>query len=72
MHFAVAYSKILIMTLSDSNTIQIIKDWMLMIIVAVIVGLELVIMMVGTAIPESRITATRVLVNELRQNVSLT
>ena len=60
------------MTLSDSNTIQIIKDWMLMIIVAVIVGLELVIMMVGTAIPESRITATRVLVNELRQNVSLT
>ena len=43
-----------------------------MIIVAVIVGLELVIMMVGTAIPESRITATRVLVNELRQNVSLT
>ena len=40
-----------------------------MIIVAGIVGLELVIMMVGTAIPESRITATPVLVNELRQNV---
>ena len=52
--------------------IQIIKDWMLMIIVAVIVGLELVIMMVGTAIPESRITAKPVLINELRQNVSLT
>ena len=42
-----------------------------MIIVAGIAGLELVIMMVGTAIPESRITATPVLVNELRQNVSL-
>ena len=74
MHFAVAYSKIIVlmMTLPDSDTIQIIKDWMLMIIVAVIVGLELVIMMVGTAIPESRITATPVLINELRQNVSLT
>ena len=60
------------MTLPDSDTIQIIKDWMLMIIVVVIVGLELVIMMVGTAIPESRITATPVLINELRQNVSLT
>ena len=72
MHFAVAYSKILIMTLPDSDMIQIIKDWILMIIVAIIVGLELVNMMVGTAIPESRITATRVLINELRQNVSLT
>ena len=40
-----------------------------MVIVAGIVGLELVIMMVGTAIPESRITATPVLVNELRQKV---
>ena len=50
------------MTLSDSDTIQIIKDWMLIIIVAVIVGLELVIMMVGIAIPELRITATPVLI----------
>ena len=44
---------------------------MLVIIVACIVGLELIVMTVGTAIPESRITATPILVNELRQNVSL-
>ena len=50
---------------------QIIKDWMLVIIVAGIVGLELIVMLVGTAIPESRITARPVLVDELRQNVSI-
>lgn len=44
---------------------------MLFIIVAVIVGLELIVMTVGTAIPESRITATPVLVNELRLKVSI-
>ena len=40
-----------------------------MIIVTGIVGLELVIMMAGTAIPESRITARPVLIDKLRQNV---
>ena len=44
---------------------------MLFIIVAVIVGLELIVMTVGTAIPESRITATPILVNELRLKVSI-
>ena len=44
---------------------------MLVIIVAGIVGLELIVMLVGTAIPESRITARPVLVDELRQNVSI-
>ena len=53
------------------NCFQIIKDWMLVIIVAGIVGLELIVMLVGTAIPESRITARPVLVDELRQNVSI-
>ncbi len=48
---------------------QAIKDWMLVIMVMVIVGLEMVVMTVGTAIPESRLTANATLVNEDRQNV---
>ncbi len=48
---------------------QAIKDWMLVIIVMVIVGLEMVVMTVGSAIPESRLTANATLVNEDRQNV---
>ena len=44
---------------------------MLVIIVTGIVAVELVVMMIGTAIPESRITAIPRLVDELRQNVSL-
>ncbi len=50
--------------------VQVIKDWMLVIIVAVIVGLEMIVMTVGTAIPGSRITANATLVNDDRQHVS--
>ena len=50
-------------------TPQVIKDWMLVIMVAVVVALEMVILLVGTAVPESRLTANATLVNELRQNV---
>lgn len=46
------------------------KDWILVILVAIIVGLEMVIMTVGTAIPESRITANTTLVYQHRENVS--
>ena len=49
---------------------KIIRDWMLVIIVAVIVGLELIVMLVGTTVFESRITAIPILVNDLRQNVT--
>lgn len=42
-----------------------------MIIVTGIVAVELFVMMIGTAIPESRITAIPRLVDELRQNVRL-
>ncbi len=41
-----------------------------MIIVTVIVGLEMVVMTIGTAIRESRITANATLVDDNRQNVS--
>ncbi|XP_064393896.1 gamma-aminobutyric acid type B receptor subunit 2-like [Halichondria panicea] len=47
---------------------MVIKDWMLVIIVAVIVGLEMIVMTVGTAIPGSRITANATLVNDDRQH----
>ena len=50
-------------------TSQVIKDWMLVIMVAVVVALETVILLVGTAVPESRLTANATLVQELRQNV---
>ena len=42
---------------------------MLVIMVMVIVGLEMVVMTIGTAIPESRLTANTTLINEDRQNV---
>ena len=41
---------------------------MLLIMVAIIVGLEMVVMLVGTAIPESRLTANATQVQENRQN----
>ena len=50
-------------------TSQVIKDWMLVIVVAVVVALDMVILLVGTAVPESRLTANATLVEELRQNV---
>ena len=42
---------------------------MLVIVVAVAVVLEVIILLVGTAVPESRLTANATLVNELRPNV---
>ena len=44
--------------LSNLKTLQAIKDWMLMIIVLVVVGIDLLIHAAGTAVPLSRINAT--------------
>ncbi len=49
---------------------QVIKDWILVIVVAIIVGLEMIVMAVGTGIPSSRIIANAILVNEHRKKAS--
>ena len=43
------------------------KDWVLVIIVLLVVGVDLLIHIIGTAIPQARLNATLVL-NELTPN----
>lgn len=42
---------------------------MLVIMVVVIVGIELVVVTIGTAVPESRLKANATVIQELRENV---
>ena len=42
------------------KTLQTIKDWMLILIVLVVVGIEMLIHIVGTAVPEATLNATLV------------
>ncbi len=51
--------------------LQAIKDWMLLIMVAIIVGLEMVVIALGKAIPASRLIANATLINERRQNTEV-
>ena len=39
---------------------QAIKDWILLVIIGVVVGMDTIILLIGTAIPETRLNATLV------------
>ena len=58
---------------TDSNTfiLQIIKDWKLLVVVGLLVAIELIIMAIGTAVPNSMSRAKRIVVDELRRSVSM-
>ena len=47
-----------------------IKDWLLLIIVAILVAIDMFICLMGTAFDQSRLTAMPVLSEKLRKNVS--
>ena len=58
---------------TDSNTfiLQIIKDWKLLVVVGLLVAIGLIIMAIGTAVPNSMLRAKRIVVDELRRSVSM-
>ena len=44
--------------LCNAFMLQLVKDWMLFVIVGVVVSVDVIILLVGTAVPQSRLTAT--------------
>ena len=44
--------------LCNAFILQLVKDWMLFAIVGVVVSVDVIILLVGTAVPQSRLTAT--------------
>lgn len=67
---AINYTCTIIILSISATCIKIIKDWMLAIVIAGIVTVELLVLMIGISVPESRLQPVPTLkFEELRQNV---
>ena len=51
--------------------IQAIKDWILLVIIGIVVGVDITLLLLGTAIPETRLNATLVVDEEHKVSVDV-
>ena len=54
-----------------SHSCKAIKDWFLLIIVTIIVTVDILILLIGTAIPQSRLEATKIRDREHHTSISV-